>query len=202
MSELSNSPLRVVTFENESRRRNRGIPLMMEFQVNPDLAPFLVSSSKATLWVNGRSGTVRAAVRDEGDLSTYFREVVTALIEMGRERDWGSVHPLTSDGIRKAIEHVKSYDLNELEILVNPQIDWSRIDPQWKVGSEEIPMILFGLNIQPAPWMDLDTVVIVPKDRDYVGFILLFEGRIVSVVHNGARGVGVATAAPQIIAAE
>lgn len=195
MSELANSPLRVVTFENPGRRTQQGTPLMMEFPVNPDLSPFLVSSTKATLWVQGRTGKVRAAVRDVPELGSYFREVIDALKTEGRRRDWGSVHPLTPEGILKAITHVKSYDLVELEILVNPKINWGEINPEWAVTESDIPLVLYGHNIQPAPWMPLNTVLVVPKDRDYVGFILLFDEKIVSVVHNGPRGVGIATSA-------
>lgn len=196
MSELSNSPLRVVVFENPTRRNQGSIPLMMEFPVNPELSPFLVSSSKATLWVKGRSGKVRAAVREVEALEDYFQEVVDALIVESRRREWGSVHPLTPEGIQKAIEHVQSYGLDAVEILVNPKIDWSQINPEWEVTEDVIPLLLFGVNIQPAPWLSPDTVVVIPRDRDYVGFILLFEERIAAVVHNGPRGVGIATSKP------
>lgn len=193
MSELSGSLLQVLTPEEQYRKRH-GFPLMMEFPVNPELAPFLVSSSKATLWVRAYSGKVRAAVRMVDDLPGYFWEIVQAVIKESRAENWGNVQPLSRAGLLDAIEHVKSYGLDDLELLANPETDWGSIDPTWAVAEGDIPMALMGLPLQTAPWVETNTVLVVPKDRAFVGFVMLFAGRIVSVVHNASRGIGVATA--------
>ena len=44
--------LEVVSFDDtiKNTRNGRVQPQMLEFQVNPDLAPFLVSSTRAVMW--------------------------------------------------------------------------------------------------------------------------------------------------------
>lgn len=192
MSELSNSLLQVLTPEEQYRKRH-GIPLMMEFPVNPELAPFLVSSSKAVLWVRSYNGCVKAAVRKTNDLPSYFWEVTTAVIEEGRGADWGNIHPLSKAGIQAAIAHVEEYGLEDLELLANPDTNWGEIEPSWEVAEDNIPMALMGKPLQSAPWLLPNTVLVVPKDRAFVGFVMLFAGRIVSVIHNASRGIGIAT---------
>jgi len=119
--------------------------------------------------------------------------VTRAVIKEGREQQWGNVHPLTKEGILGAIDHVRSYDLTALEILVNPGMKWGDISPDWQTDEKSIPMALLGLPLQPATWLPLDTVLVVPTDKEFVGFVLLFQERVASVVHNASRGIGVAT---------
>lgn len=195
MSELASALLQVITYESRSRVERPGsVPLMMEFPVNSSLAPFLVSSSKSCLWISrSHNGLVRAATRAVSAIEQYFLEVTKEIITEGRRREWGNVHPLTVSGIQAAIDHVRYYDLEELEILAHPQMPWGRISKKWKTEGREIPLALLGLPVQPAPWLPKHTVLVVPRDREYVGFVLLFQERIASVVHNASRGVGVAT---------
>ena len=193
MGELSGSLLQVLTYRRDKGDREGAIPLMMEFPVNPLLAPILVSSSEATLWISPKRGVIRAALRESENLPDFFWEVTQAVIKEGRAKGWGNVHKLTVKGIQDAIDHVKSYELSDLEILANPQIPWGRISKKWAVVDGEIPMALLGLPIQPATWLPKHTVLIVPRDREFVGFVLLFQERIVAVIHNAPRGIGVAT---------
>jgi len=195
MSELASALLQVVTYEQRDKVERPGeIPIMMEFPVNSSLAPFLVSSSKSCLWIRrARNGIVRAATRDVTSIENYFLDVTKSIIQEGRKREWGNVHSLTVSGIQAAIDHVKFYDLEELEILAHPQMPWGRISKKWQTGEKDIPLALLGLPIQPAPWLPKHTVLIIPRDRQYVGFVLLFQERIASVVHNASRGIGVAT---------
>jgi len=194
MSELASSLLRVMTYEKrENVHREGSVPLMMEFPVSPELAPFLVSSSKATLWVNPRRPSVKAATREIKSLTAYFWEVVRAVIMKGRALEWGNVHPLSKAGLQAAIDHVRSYDLSDLEVLAHPDVDWGKVHKDWEVEEGSIPLTLLGLPLQPAPWLPKSTVVVVPRDRDFVGFALLFQERVASVVHNASRGIGVAT---------
>jgi hypothetical protein len=195
MSELASALLQVVTYEHRGKVERPGsVPIMMEFPVNSSLAPFLVSSSKSCIWIaRSLNGIIRAATRKVPNIESYFLDVTKAIIKEGRQREWGNVHPLTVSGIQAAIDHVKFYDLEELEILAHPQMPWGRISKKWETGDKEIPLALLGLPIQPAPWLPKHTILIVPRDREYVGFVLLFQERIASVVHNASRGVGVAT---------
>jgi len=195
MSELASALLQVITYENRGKTERPGsVPLMMEFPVNSSLAPFLVSSSKSCLWLNrSHNGIVRAATREIDELEEYFLEVTKAVIQEGRKKEWGNVHSLTVKGIQAAIDHVRYYDLEDLEILAHPQMPWGRISKKWKTEGREIPLALLGLPVQPAPWLPKNTVIVVPRDREYVGFVLLFQERIASVVHNASRGLGIAT---------
>ena len=193
MSELSSSPVQVVTFTS-NKIREKATPLMMEFPVERRLTPFLVSSSKSTLWIRrAHGGKVRAATRMVEDLTVYFKEVIDAIIVEGRASDWGNVHPLTKQGVQAAIDHVKSYDLEELEVLAHPEMAWGEIEPTWAIEDGSFPIVLMGLPIQSAPWLRKDTLLIIPRDRAFVGFVLLFEEHIASVIHNASRGVGIAT---------
>ena len=191
MSELSGSLLQVLRPEKAANRT--GVPLMLEFPVNPALAPFLVSSTKATLWVGARNGYVRAAVRKVPSLDSFFWEVIAAITQEGRSKQWGNVEPLTKVGIQTAIDHVRSYDLTELEILASPQMQWGDVHPDWAVGDKDMPLMLLGLPIQPAVWMPPSTIAVVPRDREFIGFVMLLQERVVAVVHNASRSVGIAT---------
>lgn len=198
MSELSGSLLQVVT--SPSQGSSTGVPLWMEFPVAAVLAPFLVSraSSKGkVLWIGrAHNGKVKAALRDDTDLGAFFRAVVEAVANKGRELEWGNVHPPSREGLQAAIDHVRSYDLKKLEILANPETDWGSIHPDWEVEEGQIPMALLGLPLQPAVWMPLDTVVVVPRDREFVGFVYLHQKHLASVVHNSSRGMGIITSRP------
>lgn len=201
LSELSGSLLRVVTTPDQ-KTATSGVPLWMEFPVNPVLAPFLVSraSSKGqVLWVGrAHGGVVKAALRSENDLGVFFRSVLGAVVDKGREMGWGNVHDLTPDGLKAAISHVESYGLEDLEILAHPAFVWGDLSPEWAVQEGEIPMALLGLPIQPAVWCPLDTLVVVPKDRDFVGFVYLHQRHLASVIHNASRGMGIAIPPPQV----
>lgn len=195
MSELAGALLQVITHEDRKQVERPGaVPVMMEFPVNARLAPFLVSSSKGTLWVGPRDGNkVYAATRKTTNLPDYFWEVVRSTIQEGRREGWDNSHPLTKAGVEEAIAHVRYYGFDELEILASPETPWGDIEPSWAVKDDEIPVALLGLPLQAATWLPPHTVVVVPKDRQYVGFVLLLQEHIASVVHNASRGMGIAT---------
>lgn len=198
MSELAGSLLQVLS---PSAPTERNGALVMEFPVNPHLAPYLVSrgavTSEPTLWLRrSHGGKVRAAPREMESLFHWFAEVVESVTVKGREEEWGNVHPLSKEGIQGAIAHVKSYGLEDLMLLAHPDTDWPGIDPKWVVKKGDLPLALLGLPLQPATWLPADVVVVIPKDRSYVGFVLLIDKRVVSVVHNASRGIGIARPAP------
>jgi hypothetical protein len=167
---------------------------MAEIPVNPNLKPFLVSSSKGPLWVNPLVNKVRAAWRPASDLGEYFLAVVREVTTSGREQGWGNVHPLSKEGVQAAIDHVRYYDFEELELLANPETDWGSIHPDWKLEEREIPLTLLGVPLQGAPWLPPNIIICIPRDREFVGFVMLYHKHMMSVVHNGSRGIGIATA--------
>lgn len=179
-----------------SLQRKSGAPLWMEFAVNPDMEPFLVSSSRALLWVKpfakGQAPRVRAAVRPIASRGALFREVLRAVVDLGRDAKWGNVHPLTSAGLLDAIGHLRGYDLPDLEILVSPGMPWGPRGLPSPIPVEETGgATLLGFPLFEAEWLAADTLVVVPADRDFVGFLLLVGPKGVSVVHNASRGIAV-----------
>lgn len=194
----------------KSKAVQRGAtPLMLEYRVTPETAPYLVSSTSSVMWIPEPhpGDLVKAAVR-EVKPGPFFLEVVEAVAAMGRQAEWGNVHPLTEEGLRAAIAHVESYDLTELELLV-PRRHPLREEPEVEEGDgnddadqdtpEEVPSpittLVQGLQlpIRPSSWLPPDCVVVVPQDRTYVGVLNLVTPKtLAAVVHNAARGIGVA----------
>ena len=179
---MNPSLLEIVNFDSTMKQTQRGAaaPLMMEFQVNPDLAPYLVSSPRAVLWVpnTSQTGTLRAAVRKRQGIES---EVVAAIVQMGQESKWGNVHELTSDGVKKCVEHLVSYDLAPVEILVAEDTDLEGV---------EMPE---GVVVVAAPWMPQGAVAVVPVDRGFVGTLgTIGKHKAVAVVHNPSRGIAIA----------
>jgi hypothetical protein len=152
---------------------------MMEFSVNPELAPFLVSSTRSVLWVSqaGSSGNVRAAVRDRHSLE---EELIVAVTEMGIRADWGNVHPLTTDGVKACVDHLDFYGVGLVEAFVAPDTDVSEVDFK-------------GLTCTQAEWVPKDSVVVVPIDRGFVGTLgTVGPHKAVALIHNASRGIGIA----------
>ncbi len=174
----------------------RAEPLVVELPVNPATGPYLVSRARSdalTMWIpRCHNGKIRAAARAT-TLEALYAEIVQQVVTRGRSEEWCNTHPLTKAGIEAAIEYVKSYGFDELEILAHPKTPWGTIDPEWKTGAGDMVIGLKGYRVQPAAWLTLDTVVVVPRDRDFVGLVLKFDTVLVSVVHNAARGMAVAT---------
>ena len=179
---MNASLLEIVNFDSTVKQTRRGAaaPLMMEFQANPDLAPFLVSSTRSVQWVNttSQTGTLRAAVRERQGIEA---EVLSAIVSMGYESGWGNVHELTTEGVAKCLEHLVSYDLAPIEILVAEDTDLKGV---------ELPE---GVTVLAAPWMPQDVLAVVPIDRGFVGTLgTIGKHKAVCVVHNASRGIAVA----------
>jgi hypothetical protein len=160
---------------------------MMEFTVNRETGPFLVSSTRSVLWVTPKVPKVRAASRPM-QLGSFFNEVVRAVVDVGGVSNWGNVHPLTPEGLINAVAHLRSYDLTDLEILSAPKMDMSGFP---LVTGPEGQLFLGGLPLVEADWLEPNTLVVLPQDRDYVGFVIMFGERGLAVVHNACRGIAV-----------
>lgn len=182
--------LRVSSLDSGSGR-TKGAPLMMEFKVNLETGPFLVSSTRGVLWVSPREPKVRAAFRVVKP-EALFQDVIQAVLSAGVSSEWGNVHPLTTAGVIGAIAYVRSYELPTLEILMHPDVAGLPVSVQEVDG--EVIRTLCGLPVELADWLPMNTLVILPQDRDYVGFFLSYEGRGVAVVHNASRGIAICQA--------
>lgn len=178
-------------------------PLMVEYGVPEETTPYLVSSSSSVMWISDPHPglVVKAAVR-EVPLGVFFREVADAVVAMGRQQEWGNVHPLTVDGLHAAIDHVASYDLEPIELLI-PRSHLGEDDegetplgprPSVLMPLELRPLIeSAGLPFRPSAWVPDGMIIVVPKDRTFVGVVSQLTGtKIAGVVHNAARGLGFA----------
>ena len=176
-------------------RRN---PLMMEFEV-PPTSPYLVSSTRSLLWIpTSRNGKVRAAVRSKPSTAAFFDEVIQEVIKQGTVDEWGNIHSFSEEGLQAAIAHVHYYmaddkDNSHLLILANPATPWKDLNPEWEVHGNHFLARVYGIPVASAEWLDPTTVVVIPMNRGLVGFAIeVGEDHILSVIHNAARGIGVA----------
>ncbi len=179
----------------QSKAAQRGsVPLMMEFQVSPETAPYLVTSSQAMLWVEEPhpNDVIKAAVRT-GAPADIYKEALAALKIRGKQAQWDTVHPLTVEGIQAAIDHVEFYELGEVEILV-PHKPVSKAKQKRPLVDPVTPLLAeMGLGSRPSSWVPRGHVVVVPKDRTFVGILATFgRGQVVAVIHNPARGIAIA----------
>lgn len=132
---------------------------MVEFTVNSELGPFLVSSSRSFIWrdtpkrEHGKE-FVLAAVRELS--SNPQAEAISAVIERSLEEEWGSVFPFTKEGFEQCLEYLQ--DL-EADILVNgdDEIDY---DEDRLIRTE---------------WVPPGCAVFLAEDRRQVGDFVIFE---------------------------
>jgi len=186
------------------------IPLMMEFPVNEETAPYLVTSMTGMVWIespmdpspemwaqDAPDTVVRVAVRpDAYQAGRFFKEVFEHVEQAGESRNWGNAHDYTEGGVLAAIEHVSHYDLGDLCLLYPPEHLYRPLD--------EPPLQLKEIAFeheclpQPCSWMPLYSAAVVPKDREYLGSIGGFgRNGVVVIVHNAARGIAIASRRPR-----
>lgn len=177
-------------------------PIIMEIPVIPDTAPYLVTSTTGVMWIEEPhpGNIIKAAVR-VAPPADIFRAMLEAVIERGRQDDWGNVHFFTPTGLTAAIEHVRSYNLGELEVLIpRSRTDIKLKDRKTaqkaislKVKPEWLHPAAIGLPIRPTSWLPDDCAVVLPRDRDFVGVLGHVSPRdLFAVAHNPSRGIGIA----------
>lgn len=186
--------LQVIRLKSQAMQKKRTFPLMVDVPVNPELAPFLVSSSKGVLWIEAAhpGDLVKAAVRQIESPGEFFQEVLQAVSERGAKDQWGNVHPFTGEGVREAIHHLEFYGIEEIEILV-PRLRGE----ENKNGPHERPAWLteesFNVPVRPSSWIPDKCAVVVPVDRDFLGTLAHFTPKqVMSVIHNPSRGMAIA----------
>jgi len=178
------------------------VPLMLEIQVVPETAPYLVSSTTEVVWIpESMAATpelwprgvpdhiVRVAVREGGQrgYGPFFLEVLEAVRDRGVKSEWGNVHPLTEEGIQKAVDHIGFYELGETCLLIPFKADEKVTLPLRDIAAD------LGCLPQPTRWLPGNCVVAVPKNREYLGMVgILGRKGFVVVVHNAARAMGIA----------
>lgn len=164
--------LKIIKFNNLKKT-----PLLFEFKVKGELSPFLVTNSKSILWVDAPNDTVRAAVRINTRVKDFFVEILDEISTVGNSASWGNVHDFSDEGVAKAITYLQDYDVGSLEILIHPN-SASEINTRVKVTNTH--------------WLPENCAVVVPQDRDFLGFIGMVGTDFVGVIHNPSRGISIA----------
>lgn len=162
------------------------IPLILEFKVNPQTAPYLVSSSSGMMWIEKAhpGDIIKAAVREVKAPGDLFLEVVQNVRARGLEHEWGNVHPFTEEGLTKAIDHVEGYEMGDLIILTPMKRGKTR--PAWFKPEK------YGLPFRPCSWLPKKLAVVVPADLAFVGMLThLTRTRVAVAVHNPSRSIGI-----------
>ena len=116
------------------------------------------------------------------------------------------------EGLRAAVDHLEFYELGALELLIprshtgsvamlDDQDDGEGVEEDGKrvelvdlMPPELRPLIEeIGLPFRPSSWVPDGTIIVVPKDRAFVGVASLVTAKkIAGVVHNAARGMAIA----------
>ena len=134
---------------------------MVEFTVNPELKPFLITSSRSYLWREDAKREdnhyiVLSAVRPLKD--NPQAEAIAAIIERSVSEEWGSVHPFSEEGFEACLDYLEDLG-GEVDILVNAE--------------DEVP---FGEEyLTRTSWVPKRCAVFVPRDRRLLGDALVFE---------------------------
>lgn len=152
-------------------------PLMMEFPVNPETCPYLVSAAGRSklLWVTKSNGTVRVGVRYGGDRDSINTFIAREIALVGEEKGWGNVHPYTKAGFEEAVGHLAYHGFNDVEVLS---------------GSGTLPFET-SISVSSCEWLDEGCAILVPKDRAFVGVISSVGKGYAVLVHNPSRGVAI-----------
>ena len=156
-----------------------GFPLMIEFPINPELSPVLVSSTRGVIWADDRNGMVRAAFRK--DLDNFFRSVILSSLEGGLEGKWDNSGFFSESGLSNALGFLRYYEIPEdYHLLVHP----SRRE-------ETLPHTKsLDISLFEALWVPPNQSVLVPEDRSYLGSLIQHKsGMFASVIHNISRGM-------------
>lgn len=154
------------------------IPLMIELQVDPTIAPYLVSSTKNFMWMEKplRNNMIRVAIRNES-IDQLYGEIVQTIYEMGEHCEWENSHPMSISGLNKAIDYLKYYGISDVEVL-------SSEDDLLELGSS-----FNGVTVSKVSWLN-KSYVVVPKDRSYLGSITDFgDNKYAILIHNPSRGI-------------
>jgi hypothetical protein len=178
--------LQVIRSQPKALAVKGNLPLLLEFSVSPESAPYLVTSTTGVLWIEEAhpGDLIKSAVRDITSPGDLFRESLIAIAERGEEKHWGNVQPYTKLGLDAAVDYVQSYDLPDVEILVSNSK--GGLKPKWLAPKEiQIP-------VRVSSWVPDNCAVVVPSNREYVGFIVHLKPKTVAMaIHNASRAIGI-----------
>lgn len=189
--------LQVVRVRPKAAVKKGNVPLIMEFHIPPETAPYLVTSSEGLLWIESPhpGDIVKAAVREIESPGDLFWAMTLSVAHRGKRDEWGNVHPFTKEGMLAAAAHVEDYDLGELEILA-PRVRVQETDEDGKTPYQRPDWLhhdILGYPVRPTSWIPDDCAVVVPKDRDFVGLLShITSKKVAAVSHNPSRSIAIA----------
>ena len=166
-------------------QKRGSIPLAVEFQVNRELHPYLVTAAGKSkfIWLTRtREGMIRAAFRNVGRSNLYL-DIVNEIRVCSEDNDWGIVFGMTTTGIQSAVNRLAYYDFSEVDLLV----PLSGIDLDLPEGVKKVESACVPSGM----------AVVVPRDRSCLGFVAdMKDGNFLSVVHNPSRSICVVVDEP------
>jgi hypothetical protein len=180
--------LQVVRSHPKALQKKGVRPLILEFNVSPETAPYLVTSTTGVLWIAEPhpGDVIKSAVRDIEAPGDIFAECLRAVAERGLKYRWGNTHPFTEAGLDAAVDHVQSYDLPDIEVLVG-QRSKDNPAPKWLTPKE------LQLPIRVSSWVPENCAVVVPANREFVGYIVHLRPKTIAVaIHNASRAISIA----------
>jgi hypothetical protein len=155
------------------------LPLFLEFSINDELKPFLVSSTRGVIWIyRTKENRVRAAIRKDLDKNQLYTDLLAEIMSQGKEYSWGNVFEGGLSAISRAKSRMIEYGFTEVEILTG--------NPAYSANKD----LTFSSGIPT------NLLVVVPKDREYLGFLGTLQENPQSfcvLVHNASRGICIIT---------
>jgi len=163
--------------------REGGIPpRIMEVPVEPQNAPFLVSGREdgehPVVWVPraGKNGRIRVCPRKDLTIRT---SIIQEIVLTGEEKNLGNIHALTKDGVEAAQKYLSFFGFAELEALVAADVKDTFLPKD--------------VSVYEKDWVPKGHLVLLPKDRSFVGDMgQMSSGHVMVVVHNPLRGMAIA----------
>jgi hypothetical protein len=154
-------------------------PLFLEFSINDELKPFLVSSTRGFIWVyRTKENRVRTALRKNFDRSSIYNDIIIDIMKQGKECSWGNVFEGGLSALSQAKARMLEYGFTEVEILTG--------NPSHKDNKD----------LTFSPCIPTNLLVVVPKDREYLGFLGTLQENpqnFCVLVHNASRGICIIT---------
>jgi len=163
----------------EIKKQEDKLLAWLELRVDPALAPFLVSSTRSVVWIDqaSKEGFVRVALRSPNGIQG---EIVATILDRAVQEDWGNVYSLSEHGLQEAAQYLQDQGANEVDLLMSPSLSdqvGTFLPDQWEVKT--------------ASWLPLDTLIVVPRDRTYLGTFGTLDGNVCAIVHHPERAIAI-----------
>ncbi len=152
--------------------------LFLEIPVEPDTGPYLVTGIKGPVWVEtDKAGVLRSGVVPGLPPTTLFNDLVSSIHLASQEREWGSSFPLTSVGLMDGEDYLFSYGFQEFDLLAPEG------SPSFRFPCSDVTRSVV------ASWVPHGCALLIPTEREYLGFLGLLKDSYTAVVHNPSRGM-------------